>query len=98
MPENSIVVEPGIDGFEWSGIQLIQTVAALAALLHEMGAAKEAQVFRNGRARNGKGLGDAAGGKASAAQEVEHGAAGGIGESAEGAPGRIGSRTVTHNA
>jgi hypothetical protein len=63
-----------------------------------VGAAQEAQVFGNGGTGKGKGLGDFSGGLAASAQEVEDGAAGGVGERLECRLGGICNRTVTHNA
>jgi hypothetical protein len=63
---------------------VVQAAPALAALADEMGAAQEAQVLGNRRARDGKGAGDATGRQAAAAQEVQDGAPRRIGERAEG--------------
>jgi hypothetical protein len=61
------VTEPGIDGPQRAGIQLVYTLSALTVLLNEMGAAQQAQVLRNSRTGDGKGLGDSPGGQASLA-------------------------------
>lgn len=98
LPERPIVAEPRIDGLQRAGIQLVDAVPALSAFPDEAGAAQQAQVFGDGRPGNGKRLGDAAGGPASVAEEIEDGAARGIGQSAERAFVGVGNRTVTHNA
>jgi hypothetical protein len=97
LPEHPVVAEPGIDRSERLRVQLVQAPPALAAFVHEMRAAQQAQVLRDGRARNGKGLSDSSGGQAAPAQEVQHGAAGGIGQRAECGLCGICNCTVTHN-
>ena len=92
------MVQPGVDGTERFGIKLVNAVAAFAVFPHQVGAAQQAQVFGDGGAGNREGLGDFSGGLAAAAQEVEDGAAGGIGEGLESRTGGICNRTVTHNA
>ncbi|MGC2020649.1 MAG: hypothetical protein WA654_06270, partial [Candidatus Sulfotelmatobacter sp.] len=57
-PEAAVLIEPGVDGAERFRIELVDTVAAFAVLLHEMGAAEEAEVFGDGGAGNGKGASD----------------------------------------
>jgi len=97
-PEGAILRDPGIDGAEGFGIELVDTVASGAVLANQMRAAEQAQMFGDGRAGDGKSAGDLSGGLAAAAQQIEHRAASGIGESLEGGLGRICNRTVTHNA
>jgi hypothetical protein len=97
-PESAVLIEPGIDGAEGFGIELVDAVTAVALLADQVRATEQAQVLGNGGAGDGKGLGNVSGGLASAAQEVEDGAAGGIGESLEGCFGGICNRTVTHDA
>jgi hypothetical protein len=79
-PELAVLVEPSVDGAEWLGIQTIDAMTAFAMFADEMGATQQAEVLGNGRTRDWKGLGDGSGGLAAAAQEVEDGAAGGIGQ------------------
>jgi hypothetical protein len=71
-------------------------------LLHQVSAAQQAQMFGDGRAGDGKSLGDFSRGLAASAQKIEDGAACGIGKSLEGgfhrSQGGICNRTVTHNA
>ena len=98
LPEGAVLVQPGINGLERLGIELIDPVAPLPALLHQMSAAQQAQVLGNGRAGHGEGLGDAAGGLTALAQQVENSAPRGIGEGAKNGFGGICNRTVTHNA
>ena len=101
-PEVAILLEPGIDGSKRLGIELVDAVATLAMLMHEMSAAEKAQVLGDCRPGNGKGVSDISSGLVAAAQKIEDGTAGGIGEGLEGCLGvpgeRICNRTVTHNA
>ena len=83
LPEVAVLVEPGIDGAQRLGIKLIDTVAALAVLPHEVGAAQQPQVLGDGRAGNGKSLGDLSGGLAAAAKQVEDRTPRGVGEGLE---------------
>ena len=66
-----------------------------------MSAAEKAQVLGNGGAGDGESSGDLSGGLATAAEEVEYGSTGGVGEGVEGRflylGGGIRNRTVTHN-
>jgi hypothetical protein len=98
IPESAVLIEPGIDGAERFGIELIDAVTALALLSNQMRATEQSQVLGDGWAGDGKGLGNVSGGLASPAQKVEDGAAGGIGERLERGLGRICNRTVPHNA
>ena len=50
LPEDPILFQPGIDSFQRFRIKLVKTVAAFAAFLYEMSAAKQAQMFGDGRA------------------------------------------------
>jgi len=76
---------------------VVDAMAALAVLLDEMSTAQQAEMLGDGWTGNGKGLGDATGGLASLAQQVEHGTAGGVGQRAESSLDGICNRTVTHN-
>src|SRR5215467_9814135 len=100
-PEDSVLLDPGIDGAQRLGIEFIHAVPAFAMLAHQMSTAEEAQVLRDRRTGNGKGAGDLPCGLRTTAEEIEDGAAGGIGKSLEGSlagPGRgICNRSVTHN-
>jgi hypothetical protein len=82
--EVAVLVEPEVYSAEGFGVELVDAMAAFAVLAHEMGATQKAQVPGDGRARDRKGLGDFSGGLATAAKEVEDGAAGGIGKGLEG--------------
>jgi hypothetical protein len=77
---------------------MVKTVASLAALFDQMGAAEQAQVFGDCGAGNRKCLSDFAGRLASLPQQVEDCAAGGVRQCAEGRFRGICNRTVTHNA
>lgn len=76
--------EPAIDRAQWFGIQLVHAESAFAALIDEMGAAKQAKMFGNGWPGDGELLRDSSGGLAATAQKVEHSPAGRIGECIEG--------------
>src|ERR1700722_10336011 len=84
LPEHSISAEPGIDGSQWSRIQLVIAVPTLTALLHQMGASQQTQVFRNRRSRDGKRPSDASSRQTALPQKVQHGATGGVGQCSEG--------------
>lgn len=98
-PEAAVVLEPGIDGAQGFGVEVIDSMPAFAMLADEMGAAEQAQMPGNSRPGHGKRLRDGSGGLAAAAQKIEHGAADGIGDGLEGGfpIGRICNRTVPHN-
>jgi hypothetical protein len=53
-----------------------------------MGTAQDFEVLRNRRARNGKCAGNFSGGASSRAQQIENGAAGGIGQGVKGGVSR----------
>jgi len=97
-PEAAVLLQPGVHGFEGLGIELIETVPAFLPLLHQVGAAQQAEVPGNSRPRNGKRVRDLSGGLAALPQQVEQGAAGWVGERAESPLHRICNRTVTHYA
>ena len=104
-PEAAILFEPGIYSTERLWIQLVNAEAAFSVFPDQVGTAQQAQVPGDSRAGDGKGASDLAGGLASAAQEIENGAASGIGEGLECglgdcprcSAGQICNRTVTHN-
>jgi len=101
-PEGAVLLDPGVDGAQGFGIELINPMAAFAVFADEVSAAQQAQVFGDGGAGDRESSGDLSGGLAAAAEKVEDGAAGGIGEGLEGGFGVAGcgicNRTVTHNA
>jgi hypothetical protein len=66
-PELAVLVEPGVYGAQRFGIEAVDAVAAFAVFLHQMGAAQEAQVFRDCGTGNGEGSGDFSGGLAAPA-------------------------------
>jgi hypothetical protein len=83
-PETSILLDPGIDGAKWFGIELVNPVPAFAMLSHQMGAAQQAQVLGDRGSRDRECLGDLSRRLAAPAQQVEDGAARGIGKGLEG--------------
>ena len=82
-PEAAILVEPLIDSFQRLGIELIETVAAFPVLINQMSPAQDFEVLGDGWARNGKSAGNLPGRTRPCPQEIEHGAAGGIGQGVE---------------
>jgi len=59
---------------------LVDAISAFAVFPHQVGTAQQTEVFGDGWTGNGEGLGDFSGGLAAPPQEIEDGAAGGIGE------------------
>ena len=92
------MIQPNIHHAKWPGVEPVNAVAAVAAFFDEAGAPQQSEMLRNGGARNRKSFGDAAGGKAASAQQIEYGAARGIGERTENSLARMCNRMVTHNA
>jgi len=92
------MIQPNIHDAKWSGVEPVNAVAAVAAFFDEAGAPQQTEMLGNGGTGNRKGFGDAAGRKAASAQQIEYGAARGIGERTEHSLGRICNRMVTHNA
>jgi hypothetical protein len=78
-------------------VKAIETVAADAMFADKTGTAEQAQVFRDGRSGNGKRASNLSGGLVALAEQVEDGAAGGVGEGTEDSVWRMGNRTVSHN-
>jgi hypothetical protein len=87
-PETAVLFEPRVYRTQRLGVQPINAQAAFAMLADEMCAAQQAQVLGDGRAGDGKGARDLSGRLAAAAQEIENGAAGGIGQGLERGLGR----------
>ena len=59
---------------------MIDAVTAFAVFVDQMGTAEKAQVLGNGGAGDGKGLGNFTGRLAAAAEQIEDGTAGGVGQ------------------
>jgi hypothetical protein len=101
-PEAAVLLDPGVNGAKWLWVELVDAVAAFAVFADQVGSAKKAKMLGDGRARNWESFGDLSCRLAAAAQQVENGTPGRIGESLEGCLGvsgrRIRNRTVTHNA
>jgi hypothetical protein len=98
LPEVAVLIEPGIDGAERLGIELVDAVTAFAVFADEVGATQKAEVFGDGGAGDREGSSDGSGGLAAATEKIEHGAAGGIGKGLEGGFWGICNRLVPHNA
>jgi len=98
LPEASVLIEPGVYGAQRLGVELVNTVPALAVLPYQVSAPQQPQMLGDGGTRDRKGLSDFPSGLAPPAEEVENGAAGRIGQCLERRFGRICNRTVPHNA
>jgi hypothetical protein len=100
-PEMAVLLDPGIDGAERFGVELVDAMTPFAVLADQVGAAQQAQVLGNCGTGNRESLGDLSGGLAAPAQQVEDGAAGRISQRLKGGLGgsarQICNRTVTHN-
>jgi hypothetical protein len=86
-PKTAVLLDPGIDGAQRFGIELVNPVTSLALLADQMGSAQKAQVLGDRGARNRESAGNLAGWLAAAAQKVEDGATSGIGKGLEGSFG-----------
>jgi hypothetical protein len=97
-PESAVLIEPGIDGAERLGVEMVDAVAAFAVLPYQVSAAQQSKVLGDGRAGDGESASDFSRRLAAAAQQIKDGTAGRIGEGLEGHLRRICNRTVPHNA
>src|SRR5579863_4572572 len=101
-PEDSVLLDPGIDGAQRFRIELVDAMAPFAVLADEVGAAKQAQVLGYCGAGDRERSGDLAGRLAATPEEIKNGAACRIRQCLEGgflvASCRICNRLVTHNA
>ena len=93
-PETAVLVDPGINRAQRLGIQLVDTVAALALLTDQMRAAQQAQVLGDSWTGDGKGAGDLPGGLPAATEKIEDGTASGIGECLKGGLGDFSRRNT----
>src|ERR1700689_5473850 len=82
-PEVAVLADPGVDGAQGLRIKLVDTVAAFAVFANQVRAAQQAQVLGNGGTRDRESVGDLPRRLAAAAEEVEDGAARGIGQGLE---------------
>lgn len=82
-PEETVLVEPVVNGAKWLGIEMVVAMAADAVFANEASTAEKAKMLGDGRAGDGEGACDLSGGLVAKAKEVEYGAAGGVGKSAE---------------
>jgi hypothetical protein len=98
LPEDAILLQPGIDRFQRFRIELVEAVSALAPFLHQMGTAQQSQVFRDGRPRNRKRPRNLSGRLSSLPQEIKHSPSGRIREYLKSRFRGIRNRTVSHNA
>lgn len=101
-PEDTVLIDPRIDGAQRFRIELIHPVATLAVFSDEVGAAEQFQVFGDCRPRDRKSAGDLPRGLTSAPQQIQNCAPRGIGQRLKGdfviSPSQMCNRTVTHNA
>jgi hypothetical protein len=77
---------------------MVEPVPAFTVLVYQVRATKETKVFRNGRPRDGKRLGDLPGRLTPFPEQVEHRPPGRVSQSAEGGFRGICNRLVPHNA
>jgi len=97
-PEDAVLLNPGIDGAERFGIEVVDAMTSFAVLADQVRAPQKAEMLRNGRTRHREGAGDLSCGLAAAAKQIEDGTAGGIGKGLKsGFRGGTGNRSVTHN-
>ncbi len=100
-PENSILLNPGVDRAQRLRVELVNAIAPFAMFTNQVSPAKQAQVFGNCGTGDRECIGDLSGGLAAAAEKIENGATRGIGQSLEGSfldcRGVICNRSVTHN-
>lgn len=97
VPERAVVFQPAVDFAQRLRIEIVETMSSGAVFADQAGLTKEAKMLGDGRPGNREGAGDLTGGSAALTQEVQDGAAGGIGESAEDRVARMRSRMVSHN-
>ena len=84
LPEDAILLQPRVHGLQRFRIELVQAMPPFALLLHQMGAAQQAQVFGNRGPRHRKRPRNLPGRLDSLPQQVEYGPARGIGQGVEG--------------
>ena len=100
-PEDSVLLDPGINGAKRFRIQLVNAIPSFSVLTDQMRTPQQTQVLRYRWARDWEGAGDLSRGLCSAAQKVENCSACRIGQSVEGGlvvPSfGICNRSVTHN-
>ena len=70
-PEAAVLLDPGVDGAERLGIEFVNAVTAFAMFADQVGAAQQAQVLGDGRARDREGFGDLSGRLAAAEYVTE---------------------------
>jgi hypothetical protein len=101
-PEAAVLFDPGVDGSQWFGVELINAVAPFPMFAHQVGTSEKTKMLGDGRAGDREGLGNLSGGLAAPAEKVENGAPGRIGKGLECSfrvsRRQICNRTVTHNA
>ena len=83
-PEGAVIIEPLLRGLQAFGIEAANQLLAVAAAGDQPGFFQHFQMARDGRAGDGKGLGDFAHRGLAQRQPGQDGAAGGIGESSVG--------------
>jgi hypothetical protein len=82
-PEGAVLADPGVDCSQGFGIELVDPMTSFAVFADQVRAAQQAEVFGNGGARNRESGGDLSSGLAAPAEQVEDGAARGIGQGLE---------------
>ncbi len=101
-PEDSILLNPGVDCAQRLRVELVNAIASFAVFTNKVSSPKQTQVFGNCGTRNRKCIGDLSGGLAAEAEKIEDGSPSRIGECLESSllDSRIVicNRSVTHNA
>jgi hypothetical protein len=98
MPEDAIVLQPGVDFFQRLGIEIVPTAPSFAPLLYQVRTPQQAQMPRNRGPRNREGAGDLTSGLAAAPKHIKDGAPGWVRQGLESSFARICNLAATHNA
>ena len=61
-PEAAVLLDPGVNGAQWFRIELVHAMASLAVFAHQMRSAQEAEMLRDGGARDWESVRDLSGG------------------------------------
>jgi hypothetical protein len=100
-PEDSILLDPGVDCAERLRVEVVNAITSFAVFTNQVSPPKQTQVFRNCWTRNRECIRDMSGGLAAPAEKIEYGATRRIGECLKGSflDSRvlICNRSVTHN-
>ena len=98
LPEDAIVLQPGVNFFQRPGIEIVPAVPSFAPLLYQVRTPQQAQMPGNRGPRNREGAGDLTSGVAAAPKHIKDGAPGWVRQGVESSFPRICNLTATHNA